>query len=259
MLSSLAPSIVFSNIGQYFNLNRRDSGFKSSSLTNLSTLSSSLLPPRSQSPSVSSTEKPAAFYYGLSSTISSDYDENRSSQPISYQNQNFYKPIVYLTPSTERPSFSSSVTTSTLPKSSPSPFSRRTPPIQRTTPFNFGSRLDFDPYHRFPVKRNEVPRIIVNVDATVRDSNGRQLNYTVGTIVPSRGRLVVPSADGSFGLTDNRGRSFSSFRSHFSDDHYDDDTPFYYDVPKIQLKVQNRRFRRKSFHTGGNSSVIFAK
>ncbi|XP_013189668.2 mucin-5AC isoform X1 [Amyelois transitella] len=88
-----------------------------------------------------------------------------------------------------------------------------------------------------PSKPKSPPRVIVTASASVSDSNGKRLNYTVGNVVSAVKPIVKINYD--------------DYKE--SDLLFD---PFFLDVPKLQKKRKNRSYKNRNVFTVPDSAAI---
>lgn len=90
---------------------------------------------------------------------------------------------------------------------------------------------------RPPVRLKSPPRVIVTASASVSDSNGKRLNYTVGNVV-SAVKPIVPI-------------NYDDYKE--SDLIFD---PFFLDVPKLQKRRKTRSNHNRSIFTASATATI---
>lgn len=88
-----------------------------------------------------------------------------------------------------------------------------------------------------PIKLKSPPRVIVTASASVSDSNGKRLNYTVGNVV-SAVKPIVPI-------------NYDDYKE--SDLIFD---PFFLDVPKLQKRRKTRSYKNRNVFTVPSTATV---
>ncbi|XP_045515591.1 flocculation protein FLO11-like isoform X2 [Pieris brassicae] len=90
---------------------------------------------------------------------------------------------------------------------------------------------------RPPLKPKSPPRVIVTASASVSDSNGKRLNYTVGNVVSAVKPIVAINYD-----------DYKETDSIFD--------PFFLDVPKLQARRKTRSNKNRQIFTVSETATI---